>query len=140
MEPTDSVARSPLALDAHCPHRVLLDQITDRWSVMVLTALHDQPLRFNAVKRLLGGVTQKVLTQSLRRLERNGLVARRVIPVSPVAVEYRITPLGRTVQPPIWAMYAWTVEHLGDVEQAREAFDGLAQDGVDEVRTPAISG
>lgn len=108
---------------ADCPFRVLFDQIADKWSMMVLTVLESGPLRFNAVKRQLEGVTQKALTQCLRRLERNGLVTRRVIPVSPVAVEYEITPLGRSLQEPFKTLYAWTVASLPQVELARRAFD-----------------
>lgn len=113
----------PRVFDPNCPHRLLLDQITDKWSVLILIALDEGPARFNAIKRRLGGVTQKALTQSLRRLERNGLVERRVVPVSPVAVEYRITPLARTLLPPVLALYAWTVEHQPHVDRARSAFD-----------------
>ena len=110
-------------LDANCPHRLLIDQVTDKWSVLILTALDDEALRFNGLKRRLTGVTQKTLTASLRRLERNGLVARRVVTLSPVAVEYRITPLGCTLLPPFLALYRWTVENLPVVDQARERFD-----------------
>lgn len=106
-----------------CPSRQLFDQIADKWSMMVLAVLDEGPMRFNAIKRHLEGVTQKALTQCLRRLERNGLVSRRVIPVSPVAVEYQVTPLGRSLQPPFKALYTWTLTHSDAVEQAREAFD-----------------
>lgn len=106
-----------------CPSRVLFDQIADKWSMMVLTVLGRGPTRFNAIKRQLEGVTQKALTQCLRKLERNGLILRRVVPVSPVAVEYEITPLGRTLVGPFGALYAWTLEKLPEVEKAREAFD-----------------
>jgi DNA-binding HxlR family transcriptional regulator len=106
-----------------CPSRVLFDQIADKWSMMVLTVLGKGPTRFNAIKRQLDGVTQKALTQCLRKLERNGLILRRVLPVSPVAVEYEITPLGRTLVEPFGALYAWTMEKLPEVEKAREAFD-----------------
>lgn len=106
-----------------CPCRVLFDQIADKWSMMVLTVLDDGPLRFNAVKRQLEGVTQKALTECLRRLERNGLVSRRVLPASSVAVEYALTPLGRTLQDPFRALYAWTQAKMPEVEQARRAFD-----------------
>lgn len=109
-----------------CPSRLLIDQIADKWSIMVLTVLDPGPMRFNAIKRRLEGITQKALTQCLRRLERNGLIARRVIPVSPVAVEYEITPLGRTLQPPFKALYAWTVDYMEEVEQARTTFDARA--------------
>ena len=114
-----------------CPSRLLFDQIADKWSMMVLTVLDDGPLRFNTVKRQLEGVTQKALTQCLRRLERNGLVARHVRPVSPVAVEYELTPLGHTVLPPFQALYRWTMEHLDDVNTARQAFDGRTAASLD---------
>jgi DNA-binding HxlR family transcriptional regulator len=106
-----------------CPSRVLFDQIADKWSMMVLTVLDSGPMRFNAIKRHLEGVTQKALTQCLRRLERNGLLSRRVIPVSPVGVEYEITPLGRSLQDPFKALYKWTMDHLDTVEMARRQFD-----------------
>ncbi|WP_375382830.1 winged helix-turn-helix transcriptional regulator [uncultured Sphingomonas sp.] len=109
-----------------CPSRLLFDQIADKWSMMVLTVLDGGPLRFNAIKRLLEGVSQKALTQCLRRLERNGLVSRRVIPVSPVAVEYEITELGRSLQDPFKALYAWTVRYFAAVESARASFDQRA--------------
>jgi DNA-binding HxlR family transcriptional regulator len=106
-----------------CPSRLLFDQIADKWSMMILTVLDSGPMRFNAIKRHLEGVTQKALTQCLRRLERNGLVLRRVIPASPVAVEYQITTLGRSLHKPFKALYAWTQENLGEVEAARRVFD-----------------
>jgi DNA-binding HxlR family transcriptional regulator len=106
-----------------CPSRLLIDQIADKWSMMVLAVLDAGPMRFNAIKRHLEGVTQKALTQCLRRLERNGLLSRRVLPISPVAVEYEITPLGRSLQPPFKALYAWTLHHLDEVEAARTVFD-----------------
>lgn len=110
----------------NCPSRVLFEQIADKWSMMVLTVLDDGPQRFNAIKRRLEGITQKALTQCLRRLQRNGLVSRKVIPTSPVGVEYGITALGRTLQPPFKELYGWTVKHLTQVEQARSAFDADA--------------
>ena len=111
---------------ADCPSRLLLDQIADKWSVLVLAVLRGGPLRFNTIKRRIEGVTQKALTQTLRRLERNGIVARRVISSSPVAVEYEITTLGRTLDQPFQAIYAWTLEYLPQVEQARTRFDERA--------------
>lgn len=108
---------------ANCPSRLLLDQIADKWSVLILASLHDAPLRFNAIKRRLEGITQKALTQSLRRLERNGIVQRTVIATSPISVQYEVTPLGRTLDRPFQALYAWTLEYLPEVEQAREIYD-----------------
>ena len=114
----------PQRFAVDCPSRILFDQIADKWSMMILTVLDGGPQRFNAIRRRLEGVTQKALTQCLRRLERNGLVERRVIASSPVAVEYQITPLGRTLQVPFKALYAWTIENMARVEEARGTFDG----------------
>jgi DNA-binding HxlR family transcriptional regulator len=105
------------------PQRELLDQLLDKWGQLLLAALCRQPRRFNELKRELGGVTQKSLAQALRRLERNGLVERRVLEQRPVAVEYRITPLGRTLDEPFSILHAWTVEHLAEVERHRDAYD-----------------
>lgn len=116
----------PQHFSVACPSRQLFDQIADKWSMMVLTVLDAGPMRFNAIKRHLEGVTQKALTQCLRRMERNGLILRRVLPLSPVAVEYEITPLGRSLQPPFKALHAWTLEHLATVEAARQLFDTRA--------------
>ena len=111
------------SFSATCPSRELFDQIAGKWSMMVLTVLDAGPLRFNVIKRHLEGITQKALTDCLKRLERNGLVERRVLPTSPVGVEYEITPLGRTLQPPFKALYAWTMEKMPAVEEARRNFD-----------------
>ncbi|WP_245562935.1 winged helix-turn-helix transcriptional regulator [Thalassospira lucentensis] len=108
---------------ADCPSRLLFDQIADKWSMMILAVLAKEPLRFNAIKRGLEGITQKALTQTLRKLERNGIIARHVIATSPVAVEYEITPLGRTLIEPFKALYAWTNDNMPEVEAARAAFD-----------------
>ena len=115
---------------AVCATRPIIDQIANKWSIMILTVLCVQPARFNTIRRRLEGVTQKALTQALRRLERNGLVARRVIASSPVAVEYSLTPLGQTLQQPFAALYAWTLDHVSDVEKAQIAFDRRAADGL----------
>jgi len=108
---------------ADCPSRTLFDQVSDKWSMLVLISLEDGPVRFNAIKRRLEGVTQKALTQCLRRLERNGLLSRHVIPVSPIAVQYEITPLGRTLLQPFKVMHDWTLTKLSEVEEARRVFD-----------------
>lgn len=100
-----------------------LDQVASKWAVMVITNLCDQPQRFNAIKRRLDGVTQKALTDTLRRLERNGLIERRVIPVSPVAVEYSLTPLGRTLQKPFLVLSEWALHHHKDIDAAQQCYD-----------------
>jgi DNA-binding HxlR family transcriptional regulator len=80
---------------ADCAARSFFDQVANKWAVMILTLLSDRPTRFNEMRRRLEGVTHKALTQALRRLERNGLIARHILATSPVAVEYSITPLGK---------------------------------------------
>ncbi|WP_122868997.1 winged helix-turn-helix transcriptional regulator [Pseudomonas viridiflava] len=117
----------PQCFSSDCPSRALFDQIADKWSMMVLAVLDDGPHRFNAIKRRLEGVTQKALTQCLRRLERNGLVSRHIISFSPVAVQYEITQLGRTLQQPFRELHKWTLDKLPDVEAARLKFDEAAQ-------------
>lgn len=108
---------------AGCPSRLLLDQIADKWSVLILAALCQGPLRFNALRRNLEGVTQKALTDALRRLERNGIVARRVGSAGPVTVEYSVTPLGRSLKEPFGILHAWTLKHAPEVEEARRHYD-----------------
>jgi len=103
--------------------RPVLEQIANKWSVLILAVLCTQPSRFNAIKRRLDPITHKALTEALRRLERNGLVNRRVIASSPVAVEYSITPLGRTLQEPFVALIAWAQEHGHALEAARAAVE-----------------
>jgi len=123
----------PHHFSSDCPSRALFDQIADKWSMMVLTVLDAGPLRFNAIKRELEGITQKALTQCLRRLERNGLVSRLVLTGSPVAVQYEITPLGRTLQEPFKALYAWTMVKMPEVEMARQAFDQRTKALADQI-------
>ena len=117
----------PQCFSSDCPSRALFDQIADKWSMMVLAVLDDGPHRFNAIRRRLEGVTQKALTQSLRRLERNGLVSRQIISFSPVAVQYEITPLGLTLQQPFRELHKWTLDKLPEVEAARSKFDEAAE-------------
>jgi DNA-binding HxlR family transcriptional regulator len=104
-------------------HRELLDQLLDKWSLQVLDTLCERPRRFNELRQTIPAVTQKSLTTALRRLERNGMVERVVLSTRPVAVEYRITPLGSTLQDLIDGLYHWSASTLPEVEAAREAFD-----------------
>lgn len=104
-------------------HRELLDQVLDKWSLQVLDELCEQPLRFNELRRAIPVVTQKSLTATLRRLERNGMVDRVVVSSRPIAVEYRISALGRSIQDLIDALFHWSAENMPDVERARARFD-----------------
>ncbi|PYE85488.1 winged helix-turn-helix transcriptional regulator [Pseudoroseicyclus aestuarii] len=117
------MTQQPTCFSAGCPNRALFSEIADKWSMMILHVLDEGPQRFNYIKRQLEGISQKSLTQTLRKLERNGLVHREVIASSPVAVRYEITPLGRSLQSPFRALYRWTYENLGAVETARQAYD-----------------
>jgi DNA-binding HxlR family transcriptional regulator len=110
-----------IQISAH--HRELLDQVLDKWSLQVLDELCEQPLRFNELRRAIPVVTQKSLTVTLRRLERNGMVDRVVVSSRPIAVEYRISQLGRTIQDLIDALFYWSAENMDDVERARARFD-----------------
>lgn len=105
------------------PHRELLEQVLDTWSMQVLEHLCEAPARFNDLRRTIPAVTAKSLTATLRRLERNGIVGRAVISTRPVAVEYAITPLGKTLREPVDALLAWTSAHMAEVEAARDRFD-----------------
>ncbi|WP_138465204.1 helix-turn-helix domain-containing protein [Poseidonocella sp. HB161398] len=115
-----------IKFSATCGCRVLFDEIADKWSMMILTVLEGTPHRFNELKRCLEGVSQKSLTQSLRKLERNGLVSREVLDTSPVSVRYDLTDLGRSLLPPFKALYRWTWDSLPRVEAARAAYDARA--------------
>ena len=105
-----------------CPSRPILDQIADKWSMMTMAAL-DKPTRFNDLRRQLEGITQRVLTQTLRRLERNGMIQRTVLPTSPVGVEYSLTPLGESFREPFTRLYEWTLEHSDEIERAQRVYD-----------------
>lgn len=113
---------------ADCAARSFFDQVGNKWAVMILTLLNEKPTRFNEIRRRLEGITHKALSQALRRLERNGLIARKVIPSSQVAVEYSITDLGRTLQIPFGAVYAWAIKNLREIEKAQHIYDERADD------------
>ncbi|MBF6468263.1 helix-turn-helix transcriptional regulator [Nocardia beijingensis] len=104
-------------------HRDLLDQVLDKWSLSVLNELCERPCRFNELRRKIPAVTQKSLTATLRRLERNGVIERVVITTRPVAIEYRITPLGKTLRHPVDVLLAWAAEHMPAIDRARETYD-----------------
>src|SRR6478735_2937921 len=103
--PVVEAASDELRIDA--PHRELLDQVLDKWSLSVLKELCERPCRFNELRRAIPQVTQKSLTATLRRLERNGIVEREVLVTRPVAVEYRITALGKTLRGPVDVLLEW---------------------------------
>ncbi|WP_280301309.1 winged helix-turn-helix transcriptional regulator [Nocardia neocaledoniensis] len=108
---------------AECPARQLLDRIGDKWVSLAINALADGPLRYSEVNQRLAGVSQKMLTQTLRNLERDGLVTRSVLPEVPVRVEYELTPLGEELLPVMRTIKSWAEQHMGQVLSARAAYD-----------------
>ena len=106
-------------LDGDCPSRQVLDRIADKWTALVIKALSDETLRYSELQRRIGGVSQKMLTQTLRSLEVDGLVERTVYPVVPPRVEYSLTRLGLTLQEPLQAICLWAETHLPAMRAAR---------------------
>jgi DNA-binding HxlR family transcriptional regulator len=106
-------------LSADCGPRQVLELIADKWATLVIYALARGTRRYSELQREIQGVSQKMLTQTLRDLERNGLVERTVYPVVPPRVEYALTPLGKTLQEPLCTLCRWAEEHLGEVQAAR---------------------
>jgi DNA-binding HxlR family transcriptional regulator len=116
-----------------CPTRMVLDRIADKWTVLIVGALEGNKKRFGELRREVGGVSQKMLTQTLRGLERDGIVARRVYATVPPRVEYSLTDLGRTLIGTLDAIREWSEKNIEDVLKAREEFDGKAGTGeIDE--------
>ena len=108
---------------AACPTRLVLDRIADKWAVLVLGLLGDGPLRFNELRRRIEGLSQKMLSQSLKSLERDGLVHRKAIATVPVTVEYSITDLGRTLTATVDALRLWAETHIEDVLTSQQQYD-----------------
>lgn len=113
----------PDPYNPNCPTRLILDRIGDKWTVLLVGRLSDGPMRFTALRRSVEGLSQKVLTQVLRALERDGLVARREVTVVPRHVEYELTPLGRTLIALLQQIRSWSEEHIGEVLRAQGAYD-----------------
>ncbi|MGI3779016.1 MAG: winged helix-turn-helix transcriptional regulator [Janthinobacterium lividum] len=101
----------------------ILSRVGDKWTVLVVMMLAGGPRRFNELRRLVGGVSQRMLTLTLRGLERDGLVTRTVFPTVPPQVEYALTPLGHSLRVPLEGLGTWAFAHRPVVEQARQAFD-----------------
>src|ERR1700732_5501713 len=108
----EPLAAPPDPYAAGCPTRLRLDRIGDKWMVLTLSLLRDKPRRFNALRRDIEGVTQKMLSQTLKQMERDGLVTRTVLPTAPVSVEYAITPLGQTLALVLDKLHPWRGDPL----------------------------
>lgn len=111
---------------SECPVRDVLDRLGDAWSFLVVLKLADGPQRFNALKRQVTGISQRMLTVTLRSLERDGLLARTVFPTTPPQVEYRLTPLGLSLVEPMMVLTRWASAHHDSVRAARSRYDAAA--------------
>lgn len=127
---TDNVLQISSSWDAYqteCPTRLVLNRIADKWAVLVLGLLESETKRFSTLQREIGGISQKMLTQTLRGLERDGLIARTIYPTVPPKVEYTITPLGKTLVGLLAALRVWSETHIEEVQQAQSNYDKAEQ-------------
>lgn len=108
---------------AECPTRQILDRVGDKWAVLLLGLLMEGPRRFNELRRAIGGISQKMLSQTLKSLERDGLVRRRAIATVPVTVEYSVTPLGATLANAVDPLRHWAENNLKEVQAAQRRYD-----------------
>jgi DNA-binding HxlR family transcriptional regulator len=114
----------PDVLNQNCQSRRALELISDKWTALIVYALVDGPRRHGELRRTVDGISQKMLTQTLRRMEAQGLVERDVLDRVPPHVEYSLTPLGRTLEKPLVAICEWAMEHLDELRDARAVYAG----------------
>jgi DNA-binding HxlR family transcriptional regulator len=110
--------------DAGCRSRQVLERVGDKWSLYVVHLLGAGTLRFSELRKAIDGITPRMLTVTLRSLERDGMVTRTVYPVVPPKVEYNLTPIGQSLLVAVSPIIEWAITHLAEIEQAREIFDG----------------
>lgn len=109
--------------DGTCPVRSILDRVGDRWTALVVSNLAEGPLRFSEIKRRVKGISQRMLTETLRGLERDGMVSRTQFPTIPPKVEYALRPLGESLLGPVQMLVRWSVEHREEIGSARREYD-----------------
>lgn len=112
-------ASPPSVLEPQCPSRLVLERIADKWTALIIQILANGTMRYSALQQTIGGISQKMLTQTLRSLERDGLVQRKVYPVVPPRVEYSLTRLGRTLIEPLRTLCRWSEKHLAELQANR---------------------
>ncbi|MEU6165348.1 winged helix-turn-helix transcriptional regulator [Streptomyces tanashiensis] len=117
------VSKPPNVNEPMCPSRLVLEHVTSRWGVLVLAALLERSYRFSELRRAIGGVSEKMLAQTLQTLERDGFVHRDAKPVIPPRVDYSLTPLGEGAARQVWELARWSEQQVGAVEAARERYD-----------------
>ncbi|MDZ5649119.1 helix-turn-helix domain-containing protein [Nitrospirillum sp. BR 11828] len=115
--------------DGVCPVRDVLDRLGDAWSVLVISHLEQGPARFNALRRAIAGISQRMLAQTLRKLERDGLASRTVFPTTPPQVEYALTDLGRSFSTHLAQLAQWATHHQPAIRASRRAYDAAHLDG-----------
>ncbi len=120
--PSDAIPM-PIADDPRCAIRPVLDRVADKWTALVVAVLSNGPARYGELRRAVAGISEKMLAQTLRGLERDGLVERRVVPASPVRVEYELTRLGHTLVPALVPLIDWAAGHGADVVAAQDRYD-----------------
>ncbi|WP_329460084.1 winged helix-turn-helix transcriptional regulator [Streptomyces sp. NBC_01497] len=120
----ESGGSQPNVNQAGCPSRLVLEHVTSRWGVLALSALLERSYRFSELRREVGGVSEKMLAQTLQTLERDGFVHRDAKPVIPPRVDYSLTDLGRHAAEQVWALARWAESSVPAVLDAREAYDG----------------
>ena len=113
----------PNIFSDQCPTRMVLDRVADKWAILLLLRLLDGPTRFNQLHRDIRGISHKVLSQTLKKLERDGLLTRHVFATVPVTVEYRVTALGETLCDTVGRLRVWAETHIGDILAAQATFD-----------------
>jgi DNA-binding HxlR family transcriptional regulator len=110
-------------MDAACPTRQVLDRVANKWTMLIIVALQGGTMRFSELRRSVDGVTQKMLTQTLRGLERDGIVDREVIPTVPVTVRYTLTPLGHSLADAVSVIREWAYANMDAIEAARAVYE-----------------
>lgn len=119
-----------------CPVREILSRVGDKWSILIVAVLRGGPMRFNDLRRSIDRISQRMLTLTLRGLERDGLITRTVTPTTPPRVDYRLTRLGRTLLDPIMALADWAEKNRATVRASQERFDGAGASGGPVSRVP----
>lgn len=119
----DEAARRERLAPAGCPVRGVLDRIGDKWSTLIILSLADGPCRFSALGRIIPDISKRMLTQTLRDLERDGLVLRQVHPTKPPSVDYSLSPLGRSLLGPLDSLIVWADRHHAEIARNRRHYD-----------------
>jgi DNA-binding HxlR family transcriptional regulator len=112
---------------SQCPVRNVLDQLADKWSVLIITALAERPYRFGELRRQIGDISQRMLTQTLRDLQADGMIERQVFPTTPPSVEYRLSPMGRSFLVPLSTLVDWAFTNHPAIREARRDFQANAK-------------